>query len=85
MFSSFRNAKTGLAGSESGSIVLAWDRCGLGRAVLYVAQKVRPRASGKKRAEDALPSWRSMRSLAVKVTGLGLRSGNLAANGEISQ
>jgi len=54
-----------------------------GRAVLYVAQKVRPRGSGEKRAEDALPSWRSMRSLTVKETALGLQSGSLAAKANL--
>jgi len=38
----------------------------LGRVAQYVGQKVRPRGSGEKRAEDELPSWRSMRSLTVK-------------------
>jgi hypothetical protein len=38
----------------------------LGRAVLWVGQKVKPRVSGEKRAEDVLPSWRSMQSLTVK-------------------
>ena len=33
-------------------------------------KKVRPRGSGEKRAEDVLPSWRSMRTLAVKETAL---------------
>jgi hypothetical protein len=50
---------------------------GLGRVAQYVGQKVRPRGSGEKRAEDELPSWRSMRSLTV----LGLRSGSLARKG----
>jgi len=40
---------------------------GLGRVAQYVGQKVRPRGSGEKRAEDELPSWRSMRSLTVKL------------------
>ena len=39
---------------------------GLGRVAQYVGQKVRPRGSGEKRAEDELPSWRSMLSLTVK-------------------
>jgi len=46
---------------------------------MCVGKKVRPRASGEKRAEDVLPSWRSMRSLAVKETALGLGSGSLAS------
>jgi hypothetical protein len=56
---------------------------GLG-AVLQAGQKVRRHVSGEKRAEDVLPSWRSMQSLTVKETTLGLRSGSLAANGETS-
>jgi len=45
---------------------LEW--CGLepllrGRAVLWVGQEVKRRVSGEKRAEDVLPSWRSMRGL----------------------
>jgi hypothetical protein len=85
MFSSFRNTTTVLAGSESSSNGLAWVHYGLGRVAQYVGQKVRPRGSGEKRAEDELPSWRSMRSLTVKETALGLRSGSLAANGETSR
>ena len=64
--------------------VVAWSRCGFGRAVLCVGPKVRPRVSGEKRAEDVLPSWRSMRSLTVNGTALGLGSGSLAGNGETS-
>ena len=56
----------------------------LGCAVLWVGQKVKPRVSGEKRAEDVLPSWRSVQSLTVKETTLGLRSGSLASNGETS-
>jgi len=56
----------------------------LGRAALWVGQKVKPRLSGGKRAEDVLPSWRSVQSLTVKETALGLRSGSLASNGETS-
>ena len=41
--------------------------------------------SGEIRAEDVLPSWRSIRSLAVKETALGLRSGSLASNSETSR
>jgi len=55
----------------------AWNHYGLGRVAHYVEQKARPRGSGEKRAEDELPSWRSMRSLTVKETALGLRSGSL--------
>ena len=44
----------------------AWNHYGLGRVAQYVGQKVRSRRSGEKRGEDALPSWRSMRSLTVK-------------------
>jgi hypothetical protein len=74
-----RNRKTVLARGESGSSVVACNRCGLGCAVVYGGQRVRPRVSGEKGAEDVLPSWRSMRSLTVKETALGLRSGSLAA------
>jgi hypothetical protein len=59
----------------------AWNHYGLGRVAQYVGQKIRPRGSGEKRAEDELPSWRSMRSLMVKETALGLRSGSLARKG----
>ena len=57
----------------------------LGRAVLWVGQRVRRRVSGEKRAEDVLPSWRSMQSLTVKETALGLRSGGLASKGETTR
>ena len=60
----------------------AWNHYDLGREAQYVGQKVRPHGSGEKGAEDELPSWRSMRSLTVKETALGLRSGSLATNGE---
>lgn len=60
---------------------MACSRCGLGCAVVYGGQRAKPRASGEKGAEDVLPSWRSMRSLAVKETALGLRSGSLAVKG----
>src|SRR6266851_1082343 len=79
VFSSLKKSKTILARSESCSSDVAWNRWGPGRAVMYVGKKVRPRASGEKRAEDVLPSWRSMRSLAVKETALGLGSGSLAS------
>jgi len=59
-----------------------WNHYGLGRVAQYVGQKVRSRGSGEKRAEDELPSWRSMRSLTVKETALGLRSGSFARKGE---
>jgi hypothetical protein len=48
------------------------------------SDEVRSRRSGEKRAEDVLPSWRSMRSLAIKEMAQGLPSGSLAANGETS-
>jgi hypothetical protein len=38
MFSSLRKAKTVLARSESCSSVVAWNRCGLGRAVRWIGQ-----------------------------------------------
>ena len=71
--------------AASGASVVACNHCGFGRAVLYVGPKVRPRVSGEKRAEDVLPSWRSMRSLTVNGTALGLGSGSLAGNGETSR
>jgi hypothetical protein len=57
----------------------------LGLAVLSVGQRVRLRVSGEKRAEDVLPSWRSMQSLTVKETALGLRSGGFASKGETTK
>src|SRR5437879_4515814 len=60
---------------------MTWNRCGPGRVVRYLGQKVRPGASGEKRVEDELPSWRSTQSLTVKETAVGLRSGSLASNG----
>ena len=41
----------------------------------WVGQKIRPRASGEKRVEDVLPSWRSMRSLAAKKLPLDYGAG----------
>src|SRR5437899_8778062 len=34
---------------------MAWNRCGLGRAVAYVGQKVRPRWSGEKKLRTYCP------------------------------
>jgi len=48
------------------------------------SDKVRSPGSGEKEAEDVLPSWRSMRSLAIQEKAHGLPSGSLAANGETS-
>ena len=64
---------------------MAWNRCGPGRAVVYVGQKVRPGAGVEKRVEDVLPSWRSTQSLAVKETAVRLRSGSLTSKGETSK
>jgi hypothetical protein len=66
------------------------ERCGTaavwGVAVLYFGQKVRRRTSGDKRAEDELPSWRSVRSLSLlRKLPLVLRSGSLATKGETSR
>ena len=61
------------------------NRCGLGRVVLYVGQKVRPRGSGEKQAEDVLPLLALDAELTVKETALGLGSGSLAARGETSR
>jgi hypothetical protein len=64
---------------------VAWNRCGLGRAVQQAGQMVKRGVSGETGAEDELPSWRSMQSLTVKETALGLRSGSLASNGETTR
>jgi len=64
---------------------MAWNRCGPGRAVVYVGQKARPVAGVEKRVEDVLPSWRSTQSLAVKETAVGVRSGSLTSKGETSK
>jgi len=74
-----RKAKTVLAGSESSSSGVVWNRYGVCLQSCGSGKKVKPRVSGEKRAEDVLPSWRSMQSLAVKETALGLRSGSLAS------
>ena len=57
---------------------LGVQSCGTGK-------KSGPRVSGEKRAEDGLPSRRSMRSVTVKETALGLRSGSLASTGETTR
>src|SRR5260370_32941764 len=49
------------------------------------SDRVRSRRSGEKGAEGVLPSWRSMRSLAIKETAHGLPSGNLALNIKMSR
>jgi len=58
---------------------VVWNRYGVGLQSCRSGKKVKPRVSGEKRAEDVLPSWRSVQSLAVKETALGLRSGSLAS------
>jgi hypothetical protein len=49
------------------------------------SERVRSRRSVEKEAEDVLPSWRLMRSLAIQEMAHGLPSGSLAANGETSR
>jgi hypothetical protein len=54
MFSFLKNSRFLLACSESGSSGVAWNCCCLLRAVPYIGQEVRPRASGEKEAEEVL-------------------------------
>src|SRR5258708_585092 len=78
MFSSVRKAKTVLARSESCSSVVAWNRCGPGRAVRWIGRKVKPARAEKNEPRTYCPlgaRW----SLGVKATALGLGSGSLAS------
>jgi hypothetical protein len=50
-------------------------------AVLGVQSCTSKRRLDPARAEDALPSWRSMRNLTVKEITRGVRSGSFAENG----
>src|SRR6266403_1144899 len=57
-----------LASHEASRAQVLWPGTAgvLGVQSCYVGQKVKPRVSGEKRAEDVLPSWRSMQGLTVK-------------------
>jgi hypothetical protein len=48
-------------------------------------KRLGPAGAEKKGSEDVLPSWRSLRSLAVQETAHGLPRGSLASNGETSR